>query len=741
MQTRQIAAVAVVAALAIACGREPTGPPQATQTPLHPQFEPTAVQSSLQEGRTPLQQSIMQSIAERRAQGLPVPEAVTYTFEEKVAEQPPAAPGLMLLQAPAAPTRTYEARTSIEFLGPEQAGLTQWPAAEIRGSVPAGSTGFVKEGDYTAAIRQRVAEQYPGSNVQIETGPRTYTYTETIVAGAAGASPGLLNLNGDPSGTSTTSNDVLLGFTLPGPNLDYHVEASLEICVFWWFGCVAEIDAFNFWSGFQLDWTIGARLPLAVSLTSPDPVTEGSDFSPTTAATGVDWSAEDYTQAGVLPEGGHEFILRFIFKVGVFLDILEVPVVDMGVDLEVDTAESFATPLGAGVLLPLPAIPISVWNLDVSALEADVGVTLTPNVGSDRFTAGWLASGQGSGSGSLTYTTSGQGVGLGTFHADDGPGTATVDLSGFRYYFNQFRLDLGVYFHLMAFGYGGTWPIPITGFDLSVLTGALYIGPHAGTPGTVSLSVPVVNVAPTAAISRAGAVMASGRQVFLARSGRPLSFSGTATDPGEDDLTLVWDFQDGAPAPDHSTTYPVPHNVTETQTNQFSGACTYQVLFRAVDDDDAAGEDRVPVVVAGASGNRGRMEGYWQHQLGRNGNTDFDDATLECYLAIATSMSSVFGEVRNLESVAQGYDVLFMQHNKGDPLEQFDRELLVLWLNFAHGAIDYDASVDTNDDNVADTPFADVMAAAESARRNPAATAQQIRVFTRILHHISEMVS
>jgi hypothetical protein len=162
------------------------------------------------------------------------------------------------------------------------------------------------------------------------------------------------------------------------------------------------------------------------------------------------------------------------------------------------------------------------------------------------------------------------------------------------------------------------------------------------------------------------------------------------------------------------------------------------VGLTATDDDLAAGEDHVPVIVTGGAANSARLEGYWQHQFGRMGATDFDDAALDCYLGVVAQLSAVFGEVRELSSIARAYRVLFMQQNGGSPLEQFDRELLVLWLNFAHGAFGYTDLVDTNGDRVAETPFADAVAAAETARLNPFITPQRVKALTQMLHRISQ---
>lgn len=164
----------------------------------------------------------------------------------------------------------------------------------------------------------------------------------------------------------------------------------------------------------------------------------------------------------------------------------------------------------------------------------------------------------------------------------------------------------------------------------------------------------------------------------------------------------------------------------------------YLVGFKAVDDDLAFSEDHVPVIIT-ETGNRARPEGYWQHQLSGDGKSDFDAGTIENYLAIVGHMSAVFNEARDASTIEKAHDVLFLKQNNGSATEQLDRELLVVWLNFANGAIEYMELLDTDKDGTGDTPFADVVAAAEVVRLNPNATKSEIKEQTNILHHVKQM--
>jgi hypothetical protein len=246
-------------------------------------------------------------------------------------------------------------------------------------------------------------------------------------------------------------------------------------------------------------------------------------------------------------------------------------------------------------------------------------------------------------------------------------------------------------------------------------------------------------VAPTAVIDRTGTVMIGGTPTFVADVGTPLTFTGYTSDPGMDDLTLAWDWGDGPPSPDISTLYPVPYSVTEYQTHTFTSGCLYQVTFSATDDDGGYGQDQVPVLITASDG-RVRYVGYWQHQYKGNGRIDFDTTGLNCYLAVAAEMSSVFSEVEDASTIRAAYEVLFLKNHHGSVIDRFDRELLVVWLNLANGAIAYDDMVDTGRDGVGDTLLYDVVMAAEQVRLNPASTRAQIMRQTQLLHLIYSWV-
>lgn len=693
-----------------------------------------AAAAQTDEDRTPFQQSIIETIAQREAQGLPVPSDVSFEYKSDSDTKITA-----LLEGESVPGDqfTITAKTVIHFDNPEQAGNEKWPDLVVEGDMPAEGEGFIKEGNYSQFIKDKVEEENPGFWDKYEFGyePRTYTFEETerITFSEQDFEKIALLLS-----DSTNAQEILMGFTFPGPNIDYPIVSSLKI---------AGVTVYSFSASFKCDWSLGLRLPMEVSLTSPDSITEGSTYTPTSSVEGLNWSAQDFEQAGAPPENGNEFALRFELSLSANLWVTVVgDVLDWTLDINKDGSKSFETPFGPDSYFPIEPFGMTIVALDIAVAGVEIGLSAQPNLGSTQFTADWQADGDASGIGDITYTEPSVAVPLGLVSFDDydpGADDAYLRLSEFRYYFNQFNIAIDAFIKLWIdvklWSGELEWPIHIYTFDLSWLTDGVSLGVHEGTTDTVTKHTYVENVPPTAVIDKSDATLVNGNPTFLAHAGDSLDFSGDATDPGLDPLDLSWDWGDGPP-PDVTTHYPLPRDmtVTENQTHAFGDACLYVVSFMAEDDDGGQGEDYVAVIIT-ANADKARLEGYWQHQYSGKGKIDFDQATLEGYLAIIGHMSTVFNEPRDASTIEKAHDVLFLKQNNGSATEQLDRELLVVWLNFANGTIDYMELLDTDKDGIGDTPFAGVVAAAEVVRLNPDATKSEIKEQTNILHHVNQM--
>ncbi|MCE8429597.1 MAG: PKD domain-containing protein [Candidatus Methanoperedens sp.] len=79
--------------------------------------------------------------------------------------------------------------------------------------------------------------------------------------------------------------------------------------------------------------------------------------------------------------------------------------------------------------------------------------------------------------------------------------------------------------------------------------------------------------------------------------GKEISFTGSATDPGTDDMTFAWLFGDGGST---SQLYPWPngHSVTETVNHTYSAAGPYTVKLDVTDDDGGVGSESKAIVIS-----------------------------------------------------------------------------------------------------------------------------------------------
>jgi PKD domain len=306
-----------------------------------------------------------------------------------------------------------------------------------------------------------------------------------------------------------------------------------------------------------------------------------------------------------------------------------------------------------------------------------------------------------------------------------GDGSAATPLSGIL---ENVRPDATfTYTGTHTYGDNGTFTIQICAAD-------------DDTNPCATATVGVYNVNPTVTIDLSGAINVNGSATIIAHAGAAVAFDGRVTDPGSDDLTLVWTWGDGTPASSITSlvnppnTDPAvspsiqPRDVRYPQSHVFGSACTFESGLAATDDDTGAAGATVNVIIVG-NNHPNHPHGYWKQQFRHyvvgQGPSDFDTATLTCYLKVAGYMSRVFTEQTAAGTFAQAYAAL----DTGPPKtsqQLFDVQLLAAWLNFANGSIEHNRLVDTNGDKVPDTPFLAAIGAAESVRLDPASTQEQL---------------
>ena len=267
-----------------------------------------------------------------------------------------------------------------------------------------------------------------------------------------------------------------------------------------------------------------------------------------------------------------------------------------------------------------------------------------------------------------------------------------------------------------------------------------------GGAGTDSFSLDVANVSPVVSIDPSASVLLNGVPTILAEAGAEVDFAGFIEDPGSDDLTITWAWDDGstdsrislvnAPAADPLPSPTVqPRAEPEEATHAFADACIYDVTLSGRDDDGGADTAAIAVAIVGTADNA-RGAGYWQSEYRFKKQADFTPATLSCYLEIVNHASGVFGEVRSLANFEEAVEVVWVRGTStADDL--FDRQLFTTWLNFANGAHALDDLFDTNGDGVDDSTFASIMQQAESLRTDASRTRQQLLAMKDLLEEIN----
>lgn len=260
-----------------------------------------------------------------------------------------------------------------------------------------------------------------------------------------------------------------------------------------------------------------------------------------------------------------------------------------------------------------------------------------------------------------------------------------------------------------------------------------------GGTGCATTPAVITNVDPTADIDA---------DVYFAHEGETLDVSGTSTDPGSDDLTATWSWDDGTadtvtvslvnpPAVDPARSPSIqPRDVAWSADHAYAEACLYTLGLGVVDDDGGSAADSATVII---TGNDDTLwgSGWWMNQYRRNPPNDFTTERLECYLDIVRFMSDVFDEASGpLSTRSHAVDVLFVAGNNGSAEEIFDEHLLAAWLDFANGGFDLDTMVDSDGDGVVDATFLAVVTTAEAVRLDPASTRAEVLAQKAILEAI-----
>jgi murein DD-endopeptidase MepM/ murein hydrolase activator NlpD len=251
-----------------------------------------------------------------------------------------------------------------------------------------------------------------------------------------------------------------------------------------------------------------------------------------------------------------------------------------------------------------------------------------------------------------------------------------------------------------------------------------------GGSGGDTVNVVVGNLPPTVAFDMSGAVAFPGGSYLVVKAGSQLPSSAEGTDPGSDDLTFTWTvggesiyFNNGStpdPLPSPFGTFPFHASDGNIAVYAAPGVDLLAVTLK--DDDGGSDSDGGHVIVTGIAGST-EGSGWWKHQYSGSGVPQTDALTLSGYLEIVNAVSSVFSE--NVAAATGAHIHAILSPQGGDRRARARAELMVAWLQFASGAVHWNASVPLGGGTAA--KFLPVMFDAEATILNPASTNAQLQ--------------
>lgn len=268
-----------------------------------------------------------------------------------------------------------------------------------------------------------------------------------------------------------------------------------------------------------------------------------------------------------------------------------------------------------------------------------------------------------------------------------------------------------------VYGDNGTYNVVVTVTD------------DDGGAGNDIAVVTVSNLDPSVAIDVDDAVSFPGGDYLVVEAGAELPSAADGSDPGSDDLTFTWTvgdvnthFNNGVSADlPKSPLGTFPFNASDSIDAVYANPGVGVLGVTLTDDDGGDDSDQANVIITGnATATQG--SGWWKHQYSGNGSPQIDAATATAYLDIVNAVSSVFSETTPVTTFAQAHAVL--SPNGGDRRARARAELMLGWLQFASGAVDWDETVNAKSGTIG---FLPLMFAAEAVINNPASTNQQLQ--------------
>jgi hypothetical protein len=222
-------------------------------------------------------------------------------------------------------------------------------------------------------------------------------------------------------------------------------------------------------------------------------------------------------------------------------------------------------------------------------------------------------------------------------------------------------------------------------------------------------------------------------------AGGELDGTAEGTDAGSDDLTFNWTtgdvttyFNNGvSPDPFPSPFGTFPFAAGDSVEAGFGEPGVGELSVIVADDDGGSAGASSDVIVTGTA-TKTRSLGWWMHQFSGLGNAPIDEDLSDAYLDIVNAVSSVFSETQTLGSAGDAHDILSPPWD--DPRARAEAQLLLAWLHFASGAVDWDATVKLSGNE--EIGFLDLMFGAEQIIVAPLSTNAQLGVVAQDLQKV-----
>ncbi len=220
-----------------------------------------------------------------------------------------------------------------------------------------------------------------------------------------------------------------------------------------------------------------------------------------------------------------------------------------------------------------------------------------------------------------------------------------------------------------------------------------------GGSGDDVAGVAVSNVDPVVSIDLSGAISFPGGDYLVVKSGTQLPLMATGSDAGSDDLSFAWNTGDSSTHFNNGVSPDLPNSPGPVYPFQVDDAIDALYMQPGVialgldlsDDDNGLAMTAADVIVTGTADQTQGL-GWWKHQYSGNGAAHIDAATAAGYLDIVNAVSGVFSETTAVTSFTDLHQVL--SPKGGDKRAAARAELMLAWLQFASGAVLWNAPVD-----------------------------------------------